>query len=583
MTESDKYKNASPRDLERLDSLKKQVASLQSKLAALHQDKDKPAHAELNAGSDEPTELLWTFDLNLRRFTYVNPRVEKLFGMRVGQALTAGPDQTSNPPTYNKIVDTFATLYPINADTTKPRQGLKNKELHIFVRNLATGGSQVANYVIVAQKVSPEGKVVELGGLFTQDPLDEKSEDDQQFALRSWEMLFASLPIPLFVLGIDMHVRFANRAMLQLLDLQENECVGKQCYRLIHDADVPPDSCPMVESMEKNMSVRTMMTLPKQNKQCLFNVAPVKGNDGYPSCAICMACDISSITKNQVVLREELLRLSLAQETGSFGVWSFAVERDNKVTDFTPVKFTKEFYKLLNIDRKRETSFRPVLSFWQRVMSKDDYRGLCDDLQQLIDGKTMRIERSFKQISPRRVKGERPRFQVRALCRYSSEGYPSQVVGVLLDISKRQQLKDRIVQAQALLDVCYENLNGGTFSIDVQLGKPLLATDAIQLSAGARRLLNIGEDQPTSLGTLVQALAPSDRQILVANLIDLALGALKEIRMECKQHAAKGEQSQILSVTAQLKANQESIPEMLSSNNTAAVTVEGVICLEKEH
>lgn len=585
-----------PEEAERYDALKDQIAQLKAQLAQLRSDSFPCESSGGSAQAEEQSEVLWTFDRVLRRFTYVNPRVEKLFGMRVGQALTAGPDQTSNPETYRRMVDAFDVLYQdSNVDAMKPRQGLRNEDMRVYVRNLGSGESQVANYIVVAQQIGPDGMAIEIAGIYFKSVLSVSGENGAMRALESWEKLFAALPLPMFVLGIDMRVRCVNQAMLQALGLEKAEdCVGQACYRLVHHMNSPHPQCPLMPAMEQNTFVRATIEEPALGGSYSFHTVPVGEEGMLPTCALCVMCNVTSICENHHVLTEELARQSLAQQTGGFGIWSIPIDRTHKVSDFTPMMLTPELYELLHIDRKRETSFRPVVSFWQRVMSREDYAKLMQILMRLVGGEIPTAEFNFQRIMLQATRGassNAEHYCLKAVCRFTSEGYPSQIIGIVQDVSTSEELRGKITHASALLDVAYSSLIGGPFTLRIVPGKPVLLSDTLQLSAGARRLLGVVEEATaTTVAVLIRNLHPNDGQILLANFIELALGSLAKVRMECRLNpAAENKQHhggelivQAVAVAEEdenaASAEPDEAPAPRSKNGMRAVLIQGIIC-----
>lgn len=63
-------------------------------------------------------------------------------------------------------------------------------------------------------------------------------------AKKQWELTFASVPDMIAILDNDHRILRVNKAMADLLGRTMKECIGLQCYEVIHMTDTPPDFCP---------------------------------------------------------------------------------------------------------------------------------------------------------------------------------------------------------------------------------------------------------------------------------------------------------------------------------------------------
>jgi PAS domain S-box-containing protein len=85
--------------------------------------------------------------------------------------------------------------------------------------------------------------------------LIESSENKQikEAAIRAqkdWEQTFNAVPDLIVLLDDDHKVIRANKSMAETLGLTPEECIGLECYRVVHGTDEPPSFCPHSKLLE---------------------------------------------------------------------------------------------------------------------------------------------------------------------------------------------------------------------------------------------------------------------------------------------------------------------------------------------
>ncbi|MGC9196078.1 MAG: PAS domain S-box protein [Syntrophobacteraceae bacterium] len=64
-------------------------------------------------------------------------------------------------------------------------------------------------------------------------------------AKAEWERTFDSVPDLVCIVDTSYRIVRANRAMVQRFGIPQEQCVGMQCFQVIHKTDRPPDFCPL--------------------------------------------------------------------------------------------------------------------------------------------------------------------------------------------------------------------------------------------------------------------------------------------------------------------------------------------------
>ncbi|MEN4029024.1 MAG: MEDS domain-containing protein [Methanobacterium sp.] len=83
-----------------------------------------------------------------------------------------------------------------------------------------------------------------------------ESSDNKQIkeaairAQKDWEQTFNAVPDLIVLLDDNHKVIRANKSMAETLGLTPEECVGLECYRVVHGTDEPPSFCPHSKLLE---------------------------------------------------------------------------------------------------------------------------------------------------------------------------------------------------------------------------------------------------------------------------------------------------------------------------------------------
>ncbi len=146
-------------------------------------------------------------------------------------------------------------------------------------------------------------------------------------AKREWEKTFDAVPDLIAILDKNHTILRANRAMAERLNLHPAQCIGKDCHRLIHGLDRPPDFCPHAEALKDKRQHVAEVYEPSLESYFLVSSTPLFSDDeGAPIGSVHVARDITRAKQTETALREQTTALEAAnRELESF---SYSVSHD---------------------------------------------------------------------------------------------------------------------------------------------------------------------------------------------------------------------------------------------------------------
>jgi PAS domain S-box-containing protein len=121
------------------------------------------------------------------------------------------------------------------------------------------------------------------------------AEDAILRAKREWETTFDAVRDPIFIVDNKFRIIRANRATADRLGLSPEECIGRQCYELLHNTQKPPAPCPQAQVLRDGKP--RVMEIREENLagSFLFSVSPMYDATGKVTRSVHVAHDISEL------------------------------------------------------------------------------------------------------------------------------------------------------------------------------------------------------------------------------------------------------------------------------------------------
>lgn len=130
-----------------------------------------------------------------------------------------------------------------------------------------------------------------------------QAEDALRHAKEQWEQTFNSVPDLIAILDDQHRIVRVNRAMARRLGCSVDECVGVPCYRAVHGADRPPDSCPHVRTLADGGEHMAEVREEHLGGDFLVTTTPLPDANGRLCGAVHVARDITGRKRTEERLR----------------------------------------------------------------------------------------------------------------------------------------------------------------------------------------------------------------------------------------------------------------------------------------
>ncbi|MCE5269486.1 MAG: PAS domain-containing protein [Planctomycetaceae bacterium] len=202
-----------------------------------------------------------------------------------------------------------------------------------------------------------------LGAVVTMTDITERKQAEESLrqAKEEWEKTFDAIPDFVAVIDDQCRIVRANRAMADRLGLTQAECVGINCYQLVHGTTEPPAYCPHMATCRNSRQHMVEMFEPRLGGDMLVSTSPWFDEQGRAIGTVHVARDITerkrrdaqiaTLTRVYAVLsqvNEAIVRIHdaptlfaevcrIVAETGRLPLAWVGQRRGNKVI---PVAFT---------------------------------------------------------------------------------------------------------------------------------------------------------------------------------------------------------------------------------------------------
>lgn len=139
------------------------------------------------------------------------------------------------------------------------------------------------------------------------------------WAKEEWERTFDSVQDPIAVLDGDHRVRRVNRAMAERIGVPPEECIGKQCFSVVHGTACPPGFCPHAQTMADGEPHTAEVHEERIGGYFTVSTTPLMDENGNRIGSVHVAHDITELKRAEAVLKrshdelEEMVRERAAQ------------------------------------------------------------------------------------------------------------------------------------------------------------------------------------------------------------------------------------------------------------------------------
>lgn len=184
--------------------------------------------------------------------------------------------------------------------------------------------------------------------------------------------------------------------------------------------------------------------------------APVLSSDGECYGRIWLFRDITDRKLSEIELELSKFRLELAQQSAGAGTWDWDLISQKMI-------WSKEFFNILGLDpEKDEANFYT----WQQVIHVDDLEYVTKQIHTSISNKTA------LSIEFRVIHSDGQTHWVIALGKatYSSNDTPVRMTGICIDITKRKQIEESLLESEERLSEAQKMAQIGTWDWNIVTG-----------------------------------------------------------------------------------------------------------------
>lgn len=216
-----------------------------------------------------------------------------------------------------------------------------------------------------------------------------KAENELVEANEKWERTFDAVPDLIMILDNKHRIVRANKASEDRLGLPREDIVGQECYRLFHNSDTPPSSCPHAALLDSGKEHTAEITEDLLGGTFDVSVSPLPDRDGRLMGSVHVARDVTQRKRAQ----EDLVQL--IDEIKHF---AYYVSHDLRA----PVSSLKGFSSELRfgIDRIRSMIHKvlPLLDSKDQTLMASTLEGDITEALTFIDSSVARMDKLIEAI-----------------------------------------------------------------------------------------------------------------------------------------------------------------------------------------
>ncbi|MBK5225904.1 MAG: PAS domain S-box protein, partial [Thermoleophilia bacterium] len=204
-----------------------------------------------------------------------------------------------------------------------------------------------------------------------------------------WESTFDAMTNGVSIHDRDFTIVRANRALARILGTTAEQLVGRKCYEVFHDRDLPLPVCPQAQAFKDGVSHTLVTEEAKIGAILHISVDPIFDQDGNIVGAV---HDVRDITE-QERLREQLTQ---SEKIRALGEMAGGVAHD--FNNFLTVILGNTQLMLAQIDGDGQREFRESLESVQRAAAD-----AAETVRRIQEFTRVRTTRSFTTVDLNRV------------------------------------------------------------------------------------------------------------------------------------------------------------------------------------
>jgi PAS domain S-box-containing protein len=133
-------------------------------------------------------------------------------------------------------------------------------------------------------------------------------------AVKNWEFTLDAVPDLITILDTEYQIIRVNKAMAAKLEMSPEECVGLNCYQVLHGKDDLPSFCPYRQLLVDGLEHTTEVHEERLNGDFIVSVSPLYNSKGKLTGCVHVARDITERKKGEKELNEAYKTLQAQSE-----------------------------------------------------------------------------------------------------------------------------------------------------------------------------------------------------------------------------------------------------------------------------
>lgn len=122
-------------------------------------------------------------------------------------------------------------------------------------------------------------------------------EEKIEHLVREWVTAFNSVTDMVFIEDTDFSIRHANQSFAEFLHIKPEDCIGKKCYQLLHQATKICEYCPSLTVQQTKKQATAEIYAPHLDKYLLISASPILNNAGEITGSVHVIKDITEQKK----------------------------------------------------------------------------------------------------------------------------------------------------------------------------------------------------------------------------------------------------------------------------------------------
>ena len=338
----------------------------------------------------------------------------------------------------------------------KARQGIPIEEEWTFIRK---DGSRFPALLSITPLRYPEGEVIGFVGIAKD--ISKTKQIESQLIARKAHLKAAQQLANLGSWEFDVQTKEIIWSEETFRIFGRNPEAGMPTYeelcQIIHSEDLHLHQFLIQKALAQNESYQYEYRIYRPDgilRYLLVRAEVILGDDGRTKQLVGIVLDITEQKQKEEELRHLYERLTLALESGKFGIWEY---------DIIHKKYTWDdrMYKLYGVN---SDDFAGTFDAWLNLIYPDDLEPLLETMRQVVE-EDKEYNTEFRIVQP---SGEIRFLKASGIIRRNQNGEAVGMIGVNFDITKRKKAEEKLHNLSARLTLAVKSGAIGIWEWDVR-------------------------------------------------------------------------------------------------------------------